>query len=66
MTRTAHYPHPTPAYPVYALDWVSDDTLLLAGGGGATKSGIDNKLVRGVSLLCNYICPMIREEDYGI
>jgi prolactin regulatory element-binding protein len=47
MTRTAHYPHPTPAYPVYALDWVSDDTLLLAGGGGATKSGIDNKLVRG-------------------
>ncbi|GFZ50719.1 hypothetical protein JCM24511_08477 [Saitozyma sp. JCM 24511] len=44
MTRTAHYPHPTPAYPVYALDWVSDDTLLLAGGGGATKSGIDNKL----------------------
>ncbi|WVQ80404.1 hypothetical protein IAT38_002509 [Cryptococcus sp. DSM 104549] len=44
MTRTDHHPHPTPAYPVYCLDWADDDTLLLGGGGGATRSGIQNKL----------------------
>ena len=45
MTRTSHKAHPTPAFPVYAVDWTDDDTLILAGGGGATKSGIKNKLV---------------------
>jgi len=50
MTRTAHHPHPTPAFPVYCLDWADDDTLLLGGGGGASRSGIENKLV---SALCS-------------
>ena len=45
MTRTSHKAHPTPAFPVYAVDWADDETLILAGGGGATKSGIKNKLV---------------------
>ncbi|KAK4688290.1 prolactin regulatory element-binding protein, partial [Tremellales sp. Uapishka_1] len=44
MTRTAHHPHPTPAFPVYCLDWADDDTLIMGGGGGASRSGIINKL----------------------
>ncbi|WWC66884.1 uncharacterized protein I206_100791 [Kwoniella pini CBS 10737] len=44
MTRTAHHPHPTPAFPVYCLDWADDETLILGGGGGASRSGIKNKL----------------------
>lgn len=45
MTRTAHHPHPTPSFPVYCLDWADDANLVLGGGGGATRSGIQNKLV---------------------
>lgn len=45
MTRTQHYAHPTKSFPVYCLDWTNDDTVLLGGGGGATKSGIANKFV---------------------
>ncbi|WVQ91407.1 hypothetical protein IAS59_005205 [Cryptococcus gattii] len=44
MTRTAHHPHPTPSFPVYCLDWADDAKLVLGGGGGATRSGIQNKL----------------------
>ncbi|WVF66218.1 hypothetical protein IAT40_000958 [Kwoniella sp. CBS 6097] len=44
MTRTTHHPHPTPSFPVYCLDWANDETLLLGGGGGASRSGIQNKL----------------------
>ncbi|AAW46170.1 hypothetical protein CNBK1430 [Cryptococcus deneoformans B-3501A] len=44
MTRTAHHPHPTPSFPVYCLDWADDANLVLGGGGGATRSGIQNKL----------------------
>lgn len=45
MTRTSHKAHPTPAFPVYCIDWADDETIILGGGGGATKSGIHNKLV---------------------
>ncbi|WWC58074.1 uncharacterized protein I303_100609 [Kwoniella dejecticola CBS 10117] len=44
MTRTSHHPHPTPSFPVYCLDWADDETLILGGGGGASRSGIKNKL----------------------
>jgi hypothetical protein len=46
MTRTSHKAHPTPQFPVYCLDWADDEALILGGGGGATKSGIENKIVR--------------------
>lgn len=46
MTRTTHKAHPTPAFPVYCLDWADDETLILGGGGGASRSGISNMLVR--------------------
>ena len=47
MTRTQHYSHATTAFPVYCLDWTADTTVLLGGGGGASRSGIINKLVCG-------------------
>jgi prolactin regulatory element-binding protein len=50
MTRTSHKAHPTPQFPVYAVDWADEETLILAGGGGATKSGIENKIVRDALL----------------
>lgn len=46
MTRTTHKSHPTPSFPVYCLDWADDQTLLMGGGGGASRSGISNMLVR--------------------
>ena len=55
MTRTQHKEHPTGAFPVYALGWASDDSLIMAGGGGATKSGIENKLVRCVAASCEWV-----------
>ena len=48
MTRTAHKAHATPSFPVYCLGWADDQTLLLGGGGGASRSGIENKLVSQV------------------
>ncbi|WVO14856.1 hypothetical protein L204_102495 [Cryptococcus depauperatus] len=44
MTRTEHYQHPSPSFPVYCLNWANDENLLLGGGGGTTRSGIQNKL----------------------
>ncbi|ORX34646.1 WD40-repeat-containing domain protein [Kockovaella imperatae] len=44
MTRTSHRAHPTTSFPVYCLDWADDQTLLMGGGGGASRSGIENKL----------------------
>ena len=46
MTRTTHKAHPTPGFPVYCMDWADDQTVLLGGGGGASRSGIENKIVR--------------------
>lgn len=46
MTRTQHYEHPTPAFPVACLAFADDTTLLLGGGGGPSRTGIKNKLVR--------------------
>ncbi|KAL7420728.1 hypothetical protein Q5752_004679 [Cryptotrichosporon argae] len=44
MTRTQHHAHATPSFPVYCLAWAADDALVLGGGGGPSRSGIDNKL----------------------
>lgn len=49
--RTQHALHTLPAFPVYSLGFIRDGKLLLGGGGGATRSGIKNKLVGGVIFL---------------
>jgi hypothetical protein len=46
MTRTDHFAHSTPGFPVFSLGFLSDRTVVLGGGGGSSKSGVKNKLVR--------------------
>ena len=45
--RTQHTTHQLPAFPVYCSAWISEDKLVLGGGGGASKTGVKNKLVGG-------------------
>lgn len=45
--RTQHTTHQLPAFPVYCSAWISEDRLVLGGGGGASKTGVKNKLVGG-------------------
>ncbi|RDB22641.1 Guanine nucleotide-exchange factor SEC12 [Hypsizygus marmoreus] len=42
--RTRHTPHALPAFPVYSSSFLSESELVLGGGGGASRSGIKNKL----------------------
>lgn len=44
--RAQHVPHALPSFPVYSIGFISDDKVAVGGGGGASKSGIKNKLVR--------------------
>lgn len=44
--RVQHTSHSLPAFPVYSCAFVSPDELVLGGGGGQSRSGIKNKLVR--------------------
>jgi hypothetical protein len=43
--RARHEPHSLPAFPVYSSSFLSSNELVLGGGGGASRSGIKNKLV---------------------
>ncbi|KJA30095.1 hypothetical protein HYPSUDRAFT_60938 [Hypholoma sublateritium FD-334 SS-4] len=42
--RPRHIPHSLPAFPVYSSAFISPNQLVLGGGGGASKTGIKNKL----------------------
>ncbi|KAG6833732.1 hypothetical protein H0H87_001164 [Tephrocybe sp. NHM501043] len=43
--RTAHTPHSFPAFPVYSSSFLSENELVLGGGGGQGKNGVKNKLI---------------------
>lgn len=43
--RVQHTAFPLPNFPVYSSAFVSDDELVIGGGGGQSKSGIKNKIV---------------------
>lgn len=45
-----HKSYLIPAFPVYSAGFVSDNELVLGGGGGSSRAGIKNKLV-GCQLL---------------
>lgn len=45
--RTRHTAHSFSAFPVYSSTFLSNDLLVLGGGGGSGKSGIKNRIVRG-------------------
>ncbi|EGO01855.1 hypothetical protein SERLA73DRAFT_120500 [Serpula lacrymans var. lacrymans S7.3] len=42
--RTRHTAHPLPAFPVFSSAFLSSNEVVLGGGGGASRSGIKNKL----------------------
>ncbi|KAG8956683.1 hypothetical protein FRC04_000161 [Tulasnella sp. 424] len=44
MVRCNHTQHSLPSFPVYSIGFVTDDKVVLGGGGGASRSGIKNKL----------------------
>lgn len=46
IMRAQHTAHALPAFPVYSSAFLSSNELILGGGGGASRSGIKNKLVR--------------------
>lgn len=48
--RARHTSHPLPNFPVFSSSFLSSNTLVLGGGGGASRTGIKNKLV---SSRCN-------------
>lgn len=48
--RARHTAHATPTFPVYSAAFLSPGDLVLGGGGGASKTGIKNKLVRYLTL----------------
>lgn len=45
MTRTDHFPFATPNFPIYSAAFVTDREVVFGGGGGASRSGVKNKLV---------------------
>lgn len=47
--RTQHTAHSLPAFPVYSSAFVSPNEFVLGGGGGQSKTGIKNKIVRVTS-----------------
>jgi len=44
--RAEHTSHPLKAFPVYSIAFISDNEVILGGGGGANRAGIKNKIVR--------------------
>ena len=46
--RTEHVLHALPTFPVYSVGFLSDDKVVLGGGGGAGRSGVKNKLVSSI------------------
>jgi len=43
--RAQHTAHSFPAFPVYSSAFIADDQVLVGAGGGASRTGIKNKLV---------------------
>lgn len=43
--RPRHTPHTLPAFPVHAAAFLAPDRLVLGGGGGFSKTGVQNKIV---------------------
>lgn len=44
--RAKHTSHPLKAFPVYSIAFISDNEVILGGGGGSSRAGIKNKMVR--------------------
>ncbi|KAF9651281.1 WD40 repeat-like protein [Thelephora ganbajun] len=42
--RAKHTSHPLKAFPVYSIAFISDNEVILGGGGGSSRAGIKNKM----------------------
>ncbi|KAH7903222.1 hypothetical protein BJ138DRAFT_184662, partial [Hygrophoropsis aurantiaca] len=42
--RTQHTSHPVPSFPVFSCAFLTPDQFVVGGGGGASRSGIKNRL----------------------
>jgi len=51
--RPHHTAHSLPSFPVYSCAFLSAEKFVLGGGGGASRSGIKNKLVRVKFIIVN-------------
>ena len=43
--RPRHTQHSLPGFPIYSAAFIAPDRIVVGGGGGSSKSGIENKLV---------------------
>jgi hypothetical protein len=51
-------------FPVYALEWRDNSTLIASGGGGPGNFGVTNKIVRSIqSALIQIIAKVIQKEN---
>lgn len=55
--RARHVAHGLSNFPVYSSAFLSPYELVLGGGGGTTKSGIKNKLVRTFNIVLRLYGP---------
>ena len=62
--RTKHTPHSLAAFPIYSSAFVSPNELVLGGGGGQSRSGIKNKLVRYLVFFVAQYYVLIYNSDY--
>lgn len=44
-------------FPVYAVAWTGDNTVLLAGGGGSSRTGVKNRFVSATEAARRCACP---------
>lgn len=58
MTVPDHFQLQTGS-PIYCLDWLADDILVYAGGGGKSRTGVGNYLVSGHSAAFRAECMLI-------
>lgn len=63
--RAQHTAHPLPAYPVYSCTFIADDLLVAGGGGGASRSGIKNKLVSWPPCFAGYVVKPVLVRNYS-
>jgi hypothetical protein len=65
MTRAQHTQHSLQSYPVYCSAFISENELVLGGGGGSSKSGIKNMLVGELSTVVHKRVPdFLLSRDY--
>lgn len=56
VSAKTHFPLDV-KFPVYAVAWTDDKTVLLAGGGGSSRTGVKNRFVSATRANGRFACP---------